>query len=58
MKKQQILDVLNSNNGIITNKEAVELGILRTTLYRLKEKGLMHSISRDVYSLNAKSLKR
>jgi len=51
MKKQQILEIMNSNNGVITNKKALQFGISRTALYRLKEQGVICSISRGVYSL-------
>lgn len=52
MKQQQILEIMNNNNGVITNKEASQMGISRTSLYRLKEQGAIYSISRGIYSLN------
>lgn len=52
MKREKILEIINNNNGIITNKKALNYGITRTALHRLKEESVIYSVSRGLYSLN------
>jgi predicted transcriptional regulator of viral defense system len=55
VKREEILEIINKNNGIISNKDALEYGITRVALHRLKEEGILRSVSRGVYSLNNES---
>lgn len=51
LDKEKILEIIENNNGIITNSEALKNGISRIALHRLKEQGIINSISRGVFSL-------
>lgn len=52
MKEDKILNIIRSHNGVISNKEALTYGISRVQLFRLKEKGLVRSLTRGLYCLN------
>lgn len=51
MKSNEILEIFKMNNGILSNKDALQYGITRLQLHRLKEKGEIISVSRGVYTL-------
>ncbi|MCH4891114.1 abortive phage infection protein [Acidaminobacter sp. JC074] len=51
MKSYEILRIIDENNGVITVKDALKLGISRSSLYRLKDKGKLQLISSGVFSL-------
>lgn len=51
MKEDKILAIIRNHNGIISNKEALTYGISRVQLFRLKEKGLVRSLTRGLYCL-------
>lgn len=51
MNEKKILDLMNSNNGLITSKQIKDLDIPRVTLSRMVEKKLIEREKRGLYVL-------
>ncbi|MBN2529075.1 MAG: type IV toxin-antitoxin system AbiEi family antitoxin domain-containing protein [Deltaproteobacteria bacterium] len=48
---ENVIEVFQKHNGILRMAEAIELGITRYTLYKMRDEGIVEAISRGVYRL-------
>lgn len=53
MKTDEAKEIFESNGGLLRTTQALELGIHRRTLYRLRDEGELECISRGVYRLSS-----
>lgn len=51
MDREKIIEIISNNNGVISTNDAMNHGISRMELHRLKKQGIIRSVSRGVYCL-------
>lgn len=56
MKQEQALEFLRSNNGVHRTRDILNAGIAPKTLYRLRDRGQIYSLSRGLYRINEEGM--